>query len=191
MSNFEFIPNRLMTPALQVLSNVRAEDFVDTTLIITHPPSVEVAIEATEPVRMYFYERVLPGNNVVLKTSRSPSVFVVDRAAVDNVQRLVEYLKPPAPIETPPQITPQVAAKPQAPPVRTQELSPDPLLGRSARQEIEDEGELTIHTVRRGETLEAIARKYNVTADQIRKWNQLTKDTVSPNTELYIFVRRK
>lgn len=59
-----------------------------------------------------------------------------------------------------------------------------------AAQAADDEGELTIHTVKKGETMTTIAKKYNVTVDQIIKWNQLKSISVRPGAELYVFVRK-
>ena len=47
------------------------------------------------------------------------------------------------------------------------------------------EGRVT-HTVRRGETLAAIAQKYGVSATDIRRWNRLTTSTVRRGTRLKI-----
>ncbi len=55
----------------------------------------------------------------------------------------------------------------------------------------EDEGDLTIHTVKRNETMPLIAKQYNVTVEQILKWNLLKSIAVKPGQELYIFVRKK
>ena len=54
----------------------------------------------------------------------------------------------------------------------------------------DDEGDLTIHTVKRGETMTTIAKKYNVTVDQIIKWNQLQSISVRPGKELYVFIKK-
>lgn len=42
------------------------------------------------------------------------------------------------------------------------------------------------HRVRHGETLERIAGRYGVTADQIRKWNDLPSDQIRPGSRLWI-----
>ncbi|MGA9116721.1 MAG: LysM domain-containing protein, partial [Bacteroidota bacterium] len=59
-----------------------------------------------------------------------------------------------------------------------------------AQKAIEDEGELTVHTVRRGETIQSVATRYSVTPEQIRKWNSLKSEFLSPGTELYVFVKK-
>jgi LysM repeat protein len=54
----------------------------------------------------------------------------------------------------------------------------------------DDEGDLTVHTVVRGETMRTIAQKYNVSVEQILKWNLLKTIAVRPGQELYIYVRK-
>ena len=43
-----------------------------------------------------------------------------------------------------------------------------------------------IHTVRKGDTLYAISRKYSVTVDEIKKWNDLKTNTLEVGQELII-----
>jgi LysM repeat protein len=47
-----------------------------------------------------------------------------------------------------------------------------------------------VHTVKAGESLGDVAVRYNVSKDQLRRWNLLTTDDVSPGVELYVFVRK-
>ena len=43
------------------------------------------------------------------------------------------------------------------------------------------------HTVKKGESLGSIAKKYHVTVANIKKWNKLKKDTVVPGQKLSIY----
>ena len=54
----------------------------------------------------------------------------------------------------------------------------------------DDDGDLTVHTVVKGETMPIIAKKYNVTVEQILKWNLLKSIAVRPGPELYIYVKK-
>jgi LysM repeat protein len=54
-----------------------------------------------------------------------------------------------------------------------------------------DEGDLTVHTVKKGETLASIARKYSTTIESIKRWNSLTAEALTPGQELYVFVKNK
>lgn len=76
------------------------------------------------------------------------------------------------PAQTPP-ATPAVKAQP-------------PAAGGGA----DDEGELTVHVVRKGESMTTIAKQYGVSVEQILKWNLLKSISVRPGQELYIFVRK-
>jgi LysM repeat protein len=54
----------------------------------------------------------------------------------------------------------------------------------------DDEGTLIVHTVKKGETMTTIAKKYNVRAEQILKWNLLKSIAVKPGQELYIYTKK-
>jgi LysM repeat protein len=85
-----------------------------------------------------------------------------------------QQAKPPAPV---PVKTPEQAA--QKPPATT-----------PAGAGGDDEGELTVHIVKKGESMTTIAQQYGVTVEQILKWNLLKSISVKPGQELYIFVRK-
>jgi LysM repeat protein len=55
----------------------------------------------------------------------------------------------------------------------------------------EDEGDLSVYTVMKGETMTSVAKKFNVTVEQILKWNLLKSISVKPGQELYIYQRKK
>lgn len=55
---------------------------------------------------------------------------------------------------------------------------------------MEDEGELTVYTVKSGDTMPVIAKKYNCSVEQILKWNLLKSIGVKPGQELYIYVKK-
>jgi LysM repeat protein len=54
----------------------------------------------------------------------------------------------------------------------------------------DEEGDLTVHTVKKGETMTTIAKQYGVTVEQILKWNLLKSIGVKPGQELYIYVKK-
>ncbi len=106
----------------------------------------------------------------------------------------------PAPAQqqatTPPVRTPGVNPPAGRTPARGQESTPartqEPVRKTSpgATKTAEDEGELTVHVVKQGETMTTIARDYGVTVEQILKWNLLKSISVRPGQELYVFVRK-
>jgi len=55
---------------------------------------------------------------------------------------------------------------------------------------IDEEGELTVYAVKSGETMTSIAKKFNVSPEQILKWNLLKSIAVKPGQELYIYVKK-
>ena len=77
------------------------------------------------------------------------------------------------------------SVKPPAPPADENKKSLEP-----AEQTGDDEGTLIVHTVKKGETMTTIAKKYNVRTEQILKWNLLKSIAVQPGQELYIYTRK-
>ncbi len=92
--------------------------------------------------------------------------------------------------KTPVKETPQVVKTP-AREVPAPEKAPEKAaVKEQSPATADDEGDITIVTVKKGETMTTIAKKYNVTVDQIIKWNQLKSISVKPGMELYIFVKK-
>lgn len=54
------------------------------------------------------------------------------------------------------------------------------------RKQNEKPGEAITHIIEKGETLFGIARKYNVSADQLRKWNHLENDGIKAGLKLIV-----
>ncbi|HUL45117.1 MAG TPA: DUF4340 domain-containing protein [Bacteroidota bacterium] len=89
------------------------------------------------------------------------------------------------------------AAPPAPPPVQKTEQPPatetKTVPPQSAQQNSalpEDEGDLTVYTVKKGETMQTIAKRYNVSVEQILKWNLLKSISVKPGQELYIYIKK-
>jgi hypothetical protein len=56
--------------------------------------------------------------------------------------------------------------------------------------ESDEEGDLIVHTVAKGESMTTIAKKYSVTPEKIIKWNLMKSIAVKPGQELYIYVKK-
>ena len=80
--------------------------------------------------------------------------------------------------------------QPTAQPERKIEDKPAPKIETKQAVTEEDEGELTIHVVKAGETMTTIAKKYNVTTERILKWNLLKSISVKPGQELYVYIKK-
>jgi LysM repeat protein len=89
-------------------------------------------------------------------------------------------VKAEAPLKTPERVPVK-----DAPPVATQ-TGPSP-----TAKALEDEGELTVYVVRKGETMEVIAQKFGVTVEDVKRWNSLKSAAVKPGRELYVYVIKK
>ena len=135
------------------------------------------------------------------KPSVPPRVSAQKKASVPPVSAVKGTKKiPKQKGKTPPAEQPPVTSNEQkeAPPVTTGQEKPaenpppattaSPSASTSAS---DDDGDLTVHTVKKGETMQTVAKKYNVTVEQILKWNLLKSINVKPGQELYVYIKKK
>ena len=193
--NRKVVSNRNINPVLNALSYIRAEDFIDTALVINSPRELHVEFVAPELVRFDIYGQ--GRGKYFLKTSFSPTIFVVSNAMVQDLRKLADQLATPAPA---PSVVSSFGVQPR-PAAKDTEISPaaqQVLSTLSSLQSLapsytseEEQGELVIHTFQRGQTLPDVAKKYKVTVEQIRKWNLLKSDQIKPGMDLYIFTKKK
>lgn len=54
-------------------------------------------------------------------------------------------------------------------------------------EQVKSVSDRTVHTVKKGETLASVARKYHVTVSNLKKWNNLRKDTLRVGQKLTIY----
>jgi LysM repeat protein len=73
---------------------------------------------------------------------------------------------------------------------RTEPSAPAAQKTQNSESAIDNEGDLTVHTVKRGETMTTIAKQYGVSVEEILKWNLLKSIGVKPGQELYIYVKK-
>jgi len=155
---------------------------------VVQPPPVSVA--AAPKVKE---EKQPPPQPVAAKPTEKkaePKVISIPKKettkpTVSEAAKKTTEAKPAAPIteqpkqqaKTPSSTAPQTSPKssPFATPKTLKPQQPGAAAGS------EDEGDLTVHTVVRGETMQTISKKYNVTVEQILK---------KPGQELYIFVKK-
>jgi N-acetylmuramoyl-L-alanine amidase len=57
---------------------------------------------------------------------------------------------------------------------------------KEAKKEVKKEEEPKIHIVKRGETLKDIAKKYGVSVEELKAWNNLTTNKPKPGTKLIL-----
>ncbi len=113
---------------------------------------------------------------------------------VGNVPSTLNNVTPPKPpakkkaAKEPPPKT-EAAPPPKAEPKA--DAQPKQAAAQQSGGGATDEGDLTVHTVKRGETLASIARKYSTTVENIKRWNSLTAESLTPGQELYVFVKNK
>jgi LysM repeat protein len=79
--------------------------------------------------------------------------------------------------------------RPAATTPSTSQRRPSTRRPEAVTRQLEESGNLTVHIVKRGESIISIARKYEVTVDQLKQWNGLQGDNVVPGMEMYVFVK--
>ena len=54
-------------------------------------------------------------------------------------------------------------------------------------KEVKEVSNRTVHTVKKGETLASIAKKYHISVSNLKKWNNLKKDTIKVGQRLTVY----
>lgn len=141
-----------------------------------------------------------PGGTTREATTSSGMPTTEKKAVTSSVIPKKESVPPPV-VETPatkkPVTKPSTSvtsSRPKITPTPVEEQAPPPVTTKTttskSSKNIEDEGELTVHTVKKGETMQSIAQNYGVSVEQILKWNLLKSIAVKPGQELYVYVRK-
>lgn len=152
----------------------------------TAKPAVEPPVEKkTEPATINPFKQRAPGER-----QQQSGTAVPPSSGGRTTQT-----QPPAqaPADRAPARTPDRApvTTPVQPPAKVPAATPEKAPAGGGKQDaLDDEGELSVHVVKKGETMTSIAKQYGVTVEQILKWNLLKSISVKPGQELYIFVRK-
>jgi LysM repeat protein len=233
-----------MNPTLTSLSNLRADDFIDTVANLQSHP-VTIAIHGSQNVNLNLYPSLPDSSKYFVQSSISSQMYVISKWTAQQLLKPIEQghegiskpvqvaarpkkeVPPPPPIvekkvpqkkaTTPPSIANKVPEKkspsPSSPVVKKEPAritekpaqkniqppptskpvstpSTTPLKTQTPTAAPEDEGDLTVHTVSSNESMTTIAKKYNVTVEQILKWNLLKSIKVKPGQELYIYIKK-
>jgi len=179
---------RQITPQQKVASHAPAI----TAKEITPRTPANVPAKSTKPVpppapktgspTTTVFPAPIPGKGV--RVERKPKPKVTTEPPRDTTTQTVV---PPAPKTEPPPSTSE--PKTEQPASTVPKTVTPPSVQQNASLP-EDEGELTVHTVKKGETMQTIAKKYNVSVEQILKWNLLKSIGVKPGQELYIYIKK-
>lgn len=84
---------------------------------------------------------------------------------------------------------PEVVFKASTAPVETPTIASNSMDASDSRQLVSGKGNLTYYTVRSGDVVGNIAKKYGVTASQIAQWNGLRGYKIKPGQKLKIYPR--
>jgi hypothetical protein len=201
------VPADILAPALAQLTSIRAEAFVDTPLVLQDRPVYEIDLAGAHPVRLEVYPLAPSDSSYLLKSSLGTGLVVVKPELARAIAGVVDHLTPPpppivrrdilpsprpaAPVAPPPAAVTPGATQPPATAATPQPRRTTRRGGEQVQRTLEDEGDLTVHTVRRGESMASICRRYDVTPEQVKRWNGLQGEAVVPGMEVYVFVRKK
>jgi len=169
-----------------------------------------VEVMSNELVRMDFY---MKAQRYLLKTSLSPTIYVVDNSIAENLSNLADEVvvpPPPEPEPVAPTFTapaplpvtekPIVTIPQPQPAAKDTEITPEAqqvlmslaIQSSDANQVNEPEpGELIVYTVKRGETLDSIAKKFQATKEKLMRWNLLKTEAIKPGLDIYVFTTVK
>ncbi len=229
-----------MNPLLNALSNMRADDFIDSTANLRFKP-ITLNIKAGNNISLNLYPTSADSAHYIVQSSASNQLYLINKWTVQQIlkptgkptpvasqaKQIAETPKPapivPAQKEIGKKPTSEVISStkegdqkpasevisPKTDVVKTQPAKKNPLVDKSqsleppappadetkkslepSEQTGDDEGTLIVHTVKKGETMTTIAKKYNVRTEQVLKWNLLKSIAVKPGQELYIYTKK-
>jgi|GEM_PF-5564561 LysM repeat protein len=203
------VPPGIMQPAVASLQEFRTEGLGDVDIRPNEKPVLSLEIQGQRRERLDFYQASVNNKSYIVKTPFSPRTYSVDVATVGPLLHLANFMSSWAYNSSQPKagsqandVSEQRATAGGGFPSRedvTYERPVSSQLQQSLPQNsndamggngAEDEGVLSIHKVKFGETLESIAQLYNTTKDKLKQWNLLNGDVVPVGAELYVFVRR-
>jgi membrane-bound lytic murein transglycosylase D len=122
----------------------------------------------------------------VSRTDLAEANYLSPRASLKAGQQLIIPRAPTlllaANAETP---VPALDTRPSGPAVT--DAVPASSDVRTAAPRVESASEKVIHRVRRGDTLFSIARRYDITVDELKEWNRLRGSTIQVGQRLTIF----
>jgi LysM repeat protein len=176
---------QIFTPVSQTGGTVASVKEHETTATASEPPKKSVVV-APPPER-----KTAPS---LAPASRNPLRRTTQPLPSPRENPRTESSRAPGSRTTSPGTGTARTASPRTTSPRTSPLMPPaqqnatkPTTGAGAA---DDEGELSVHTVAKGETMQSIALKYSVSVEQIMKWNLLKTIVVKPGQELYIFQKK-
>jgi hypothetical protein len=157
--------------------------------IVATPPPVKPA-KVTPPVTKQTAVNPPPAKRPTPSAGKSISK-PAESVPAPVITKTEKKESPPAKnITTPAENTHAPATK--AAPVTPATHAGGPLAKQSSSSATaDDEGDLTVYTVGKSETMTSVAKKFNVSVEQILKWNLLKSISVKPGQELYIYQRKK
>jgi len=164
---------------------------VDTTAVTQGAPSGNVKQEVrTETQQVVSYHKVKSGEtlstiarkhhvsvNQLKQWNHLKSDMIRDGAKLKIIKKETRQVVVTTP-KTEPAATTPPANKEEAK-TQTQETNTPAVTSTTVQKELS-------HTIKQGETLSAIARKYNVSVDQIKQWNNLKSDMIHEGDRLKI-----
>jgi len=149
------------------------------------PPTAEkVKKETPKPEKKSAAAQTPPQRNPLRKGGKTQAQETAQPAPQSQKPSAGGETAKPAPKESAPPEQPK--QKESAPPEQAKQKETK----TAAPAVADDEGELSVHTVKRGETMQTIAKRYNVTVEQVLRWNLLKSIVVKPGQELYIYQKK-
>ena len=201
------IPTETIRPVVALLQELRAGEASGVEVERKEKPTLSLEVQERRKESFEFYQVASPERSYIMKTSISPGTFLVGTTTASPLLQLAnvvasraygvsqsEVESPAHPVSDGSQseLTVQHSI-PLRKDFSTRERAAsaqENKIETTSKGSAEDEGVLSVHKVKPGETLESIAQLYNITKNKLKEWNLLTGDVVPVGTELYVFVRK-
>ncbi|MFY8187574.1 MAG: LysM peptidoglycan-binding domain-containing protein [Flavobacterium sp.] len=125
---------------------------------------------------------------------KSNNITVGKKLKIESGRKVIKQVKKPEtdvatkPVENKNEA---VAIAPQSA-IETAEIAPDSLVSEPEVANVQEESKQEvakkrIHKIQKGESLFLVSKKYNVSIDDLKKWNQLESNKINVGTELIVF----
>ncbi len=94
VSNGAVVPARIMKPAVDQLSLLRAVGFVDTVIMMSPSPALHVELMADELIRLDFFNNPHGRDQYLLKSSTDQKLFAVNKSSIADIMKLLGSAAP-------------------------------------------------------------------------------------------------
>ncbi|MCS6974896.1 MAG: LysM peptidoglycan-binding domain-containing protein [Cyclobacteriaceae bacterium] len=141
--------------------------------ILEYNPSADAGLEVGQILKIPYTPRTVrrAGNDIIHKVSEKETLFSISRQYQVTVDEIKQWNNL---TDNTLAVGQELIIRKSVQPSDTRPVTPQPMEVR------------TVHTVAAGETLFSISRRYGVTVEQIKQWNNLTGQDLKAGQKLFV-----